>query len=104
MTSSCFIIAKPAHLKAFVAQELLPQLLDTTHPAQPHQRFHVDAWFLDGFAPAKNPELWHADVFTTMAQLSTIGTTVTTFTAAGAVKRGLEEAGFSVIKVKWKIS
>lgn len=59
----------------------------------------VDAWFLDGFAPAKNPDLWTSDLFKVMARLSHSGTTFSTFTAAGLVKRGLTEAGFSVNKV-----
>jgi len=58
----------------------------------------VDAWFLDGFAPAKNPQMWTEVLFSEMARLSNEGTTAATFTAAGAVRRGLEAAGFSVEK------
>lgn len=60
----------------------------------------VHAWFLDGFAPASNPGMWTASLFQSMAQLSADGATFATFTAAGAVKRGLREVGFSVRKVK----
>ena len=56
----------------------------------------VDAWFLDGFAPAKNPEMWSADFFTVMAKLSKPGATLATFSAATPVKHGLEAAGFKV--------
>ncbi len=56
----------------------------------------VDAWFLDGFAPARNPEMWSGRVFQAMAALSRPGTTLATFTAAGNVRRGLIEAGFAV--------
>jgi tRNA 5-methylaminomethyl-2-thiouridine biosynthesis bifunctional protein len=59
----------------------------------------IDAWFLDGFAPAKNPDLWTPELFNLMARLSQAGTTFATFTAAGSVKRGLESAGYSVKKV-----
>ncbi len=59
----------------------------------------VDAWYLDGFAPARNPSMWLADTFASMASLSRQGATVATFTAAGAVRRGLEAAGFSMQKV-----
>jgi len=59
----------------------------------------VDAWFLDGFAPAKNPELWQPDLFQTMAGLSAPGATFATYTCAGAVKRGLAAVGFQVEKV-----
>lgn len=59
----------------------------------------VDAWFLDGFAPAKNPELWNTQLFTHIARLSTTGTTCATFTAAGLVRRGLQAVGFEIRKV-----
>lgn len=59
----------------------------------------VDAWFLDGFSPAKNPEMWQDELFRAMAQASYPGTTFATFTSAGFVRRGLEAAGFAVEKV-----
>lgn len=59
----------------------------------------VDAWFLDGFAPAKNPDLWTDDLLRLIARLSHEGTTFATFTAAGIVRRGLTAAGFAVEKV-----
>lgn len=55
----------------------------------------VDAWFLDGFAPSKNPSMWQRELFSALANLSAPGTTLATFTVAGVVKRGLAEAGFS---------
>ncbi len=60
----------------------------------------VDAWFLDGFAPSKNPEMWNANLFAAMARLARPGGTFATFTCAGFVRRGLQEAGFTVQKVK----
>ena len=59
----------------------------------------VDAWFLDGFAPAKNPDMWTDALYTRMARLSHNNTTFATFTAAGSVRRGLAAAGFQVHKV-----
>ena len=59
----------------------------------------VDAWFLDGFAPAKNPDLWTDDLFQLVAKLSHTDTTFATFTAAGIVRRGLAAVGFTVEKV-----
>ncbi|GGY06938.1 bifunctional tRNA (5-methylaminomethyl-2-thiouridine)(34)-methyltransferase MnmD/FAD-dependent 5-carboxymethylaminomethyl-2-thiouridine(34) oxidoreductase MnmC [Paludibacterium paludis] len=59
----------------------------------------VDAWFLDGFAPSKNPGMWHPELFSAMARLGRDGATFATFTCAGAVRRGLAEAGFHVEKV-----
>ena len=58
----------------------------------------VDAWYLDGFAPARNPQMWQAELFRQIARLSRPGATFATFTAAGNVRRGLAEAGFTVHK------
>lgn len=58
-----------------------------------------DAWFLDGFAPAKNPEMWTPALFAELARLSHADTTLATFTCAGFVRRGLNEAGFAMAKV-----
>ena len=56
----------------------------------------VDAWFLDGFAPDRNPELWQTGLLDTLARHSRPGATLATFTVAGAVRRALDEAGFEV--------
>src|SRR5690606_9194499 len=61
--------------------------------------FAVDAWFLDGFAPAKNPGMWTPQLFRSIARLSKSGSTFATFTSAGLVKRGLRDVGFRVEKV-----
>jgi tRNA 5-methylaminomethyl-2-thiouridine biosynthesis bifunctional protein len=58
----------------------------------------VDAWFLDGFAPDRNPDMWCPDLFESMARLSHPNATFATFTAAGHVRRGLQAAGFVVEK------
>ncbi|MGM0481088.1 MAG: bifunctional tRNA (5-methylaminomethyl-2-thiouridine)(34)-methyltransferase MnmD/FAD-dependent 5-carboxymethylaminomethyl-2-thiouridine(34) oxidoreductase MnmC [Pseudomonadota bacterium] len=58
----------------------------------------VDCWFLDGFAPAKNPHMWQPLLFQQMAHCAHDHTTYATFTAAGQVRRGLEKAGFAVAK------
>ncbi|MEZ5894095.1 MAG: bifunctional tRNA (5-methylaminomethyl-2-thiouridine)(34)-methyltransferase MnmD/FAD-dependent 5-carboxymethylaminomethyl-2-thiouridine(34) oxidoreductase MnmC [Parvularculaceae bacterium] len=54
----------------------------------------VDAWFFDGFSPAKNPAMWSAEIFAEAARLSRDGATFATFTVAGGVRRALESAGF----------
>lgn len=59
----------------------------------------ADACFLDGFAPSKNPRMWSQEVFNGVAALSRKGTTLSTFTVAGAVRRGLEASGFTVQKI-----
>jgi len=60
----------------------------------------VDAWFLDGFAPSKNPDMWTPALFNAMATLLRHGGTFATFTAAGFVRRGLQDAGFAVTRRK----
>ncbi|WP_293765407.1 bifunctional tRNA (5-methylaminomethyl-2-thiouridine)(34)-methyltransferase MnmD/FAD-dependent 5-carboxymethylaminomethyl-2-thiouridine(34) oxidoreductase MnmC [uncultured Aquitalea sp.] len=59
----------------------------------------VDAWFLDGFAPSKNPDMWQQSLFDHMARLSAPAASFATFTSAGFVRRGLKQAGFAVRKV-----
>ncbi len=59
----------------------------------------VDAWCLDGFAPAKNPGMWTPELFQALARASHSATTLATFTCAGTVKRGLQQAGFELEKV-----
>ncbi len=76
---------------------------DVTHllPASDASLYQqVDAWFLDGFAPSKNPEMWSETLFAAMAKLTRPEGTFATFTAAGFVRRGLQAAGFNVSKVK----
>ena len=63
------------------------------------QRRGVDAWFLDGFAPRRNPDMWRSELFETMSRLSVRHATVTTFTAAGEVRRSLARSGFEVRRV-----
>ena len=63
------------------------------------QRNPVDAWFLDGFAPDRNPDMWHPETLQSMAPLCRAGTTVTTFTAAGRVRRALQAIGFQMRRV-----
>ena len=69
----------------------------------------IDAWFLDGFNPAKNPEMWTPELFAELARLSAPGTTVGTFSSAGRVRRALNEAGFKMKRVpglgkKWEVA
>ena len=56
----------------------------------------VDAWYLDGFAPSKNPELWSEDIFKKIASKSSAGASTATFSAARVVKDGLSNAGFEI--------
>jgi tRNA 5-methylaminomethyl-2-thiouridine biosynthesis bifunctional protein len=73
------------------------ELVDTLDDSLNQQ---VDAWFLDGFAPAKNPDMWTPTLFNAMARLARPGSTLATFTSAGFVRRGLIDAGFCMQKSK----
>ncbi len=75
-------------------------IFDDVNAAMERLEAKVDCWFLDGFKPASNPEMWSEKVFQQMARLSASGATFATFTAAGFVKRGLQAAGFEVRKVQ----
>lgn len=58
----------------------------------------ADAWFLDGFSPAKNPELWEPDLLQAVGAHTKPGGTVATYSAAGRIRRGLSDAGFDVTR------
>ena len=60
--------------------------------------FQADIWFLDGFAPAKNPQIWSPTVLNHIGRLTRAGGHLASFTAAGAVRCGLSAAGFSIQK------
>lgn len=66
----------------------------------PASRFKADAWFLDGFSPAKNSGMWAEEIFPLIAARSAPGARAATFTVAGDVRRGLSAAGFEVRKAE----
>lgn len=68
----------------------LPALEPSFEPA--------DAWFLDGFAPDKGPELWDPGLLLWVGRRTVVGGTAATYSAAGAVKQGLRAAGFTVVR------
>ena len=73
--------------------ENLPQLGD-------YMNGKIDAWFLDGFAPSKNPDMWNEQLYQQMFRFTKPQGTFATFTAASAVRKGLENAGFNITKRK----
>lgn len=73
--------------------ENLPQLGD-------YMNERIDAWFLDGFAPSKNPDMWNETLYHQLYRFTKPSGTFATFTAASAVRKGLESAGFEVTKRK----
>jgi tRNA U34 5-methylaminomethyl-2-thiouridine-forming methyltransferase MnmC len=58
----------------------------------------ANAWYLDGFAPSKNPDMWSADLMQAVADKTKPSGTFASYTAAGWVRRNLQAAGFSVEK------
>ncbi|WP_268800185.1 bifunctional tRNA (5-methylaminomethyl-2-thiouridine)(34)-methyltransferase MnmD/FAD-dependent 5-carboxymethylaminomethyl-2-thiouridine(34) oxidoreductase MnmC [Pseudomonas huanghezhanensis] len=74
----------------------------------PQMDGQIDAWFLDGFAPAKNPEMWTPELFAELARLAAPDSTIATFTSTGWVRRSLNAAGFKMKRVpgighKWEV-
>jgi len=80
-------------IRLTLAIEDVAQALPQLHPNC------VDAWFLDGFSPAKNPEMWSDEVLAGIARASRAGATLATYTSAGWVRRGLQQVGFAVERV-----
>ena len=80
------------------AQSLSKLAIERSQQSAPQP--HIDAWFLDGFAPSCNSTLWADSIFAQMQRLSRPHTTAATYSCAGIVKRGLKEHGFAIKKVK----
>ena len=86
----------------------LTLLIGDVHEQLPTLDAAIDAWFLDGFAPAKNPDMWTPALFAQLARLSAPGATLGTFTSTGWVRRSLAAAGFKMKRVpgighKWEV-
>ncbi|OQA30233.1 MAG: tRNA 5-methylaminomethyl-2-thiouridine biosynthesis bifunctional protein MnmC [Betaproteobacteria bacterium ADurb.Bin341] len=75
-------------------QMILDLILGDALEALTTLQAQVDAFYLDGFAPDKNPELWSPALFKTLAKLAAPGATLATWSVAGHVQRGLNAAGF----------
>ncbi len=87
------------HLLSFPDNITLTLIEDEAQEALATLDARIDAWFLDGFSPANNPDMWSEELLEEIARLSTPGTTFATYTVAGAVRRGLAARGFCVKKV-----
>lgn len=73
-------------------------ILGDARQTLPAWRQKADAWFLDGFSPAKNPEMWGEALMAQVARHTTPGGSFATYTAAGHVRRALSAAGFAVTR------
>jgi len=78
---------------------LIDDAIDGLEQLLPQQSETIDIWYLDGFSPAKNPDMWRQELFNKIFRLSKAGATLSTFTSAGFVRRGLKQSGFSIKKV-----
>lgn len=80
-------------------QVTLTIMIDEAETCLPQCIAEVDAWFLDGFSPSKNPALWSELVLNEVTRLAAPGCQLGTYSAAGAIRRGLSERGWHVEKV-----
>lgn len=78
----------------------LTLLFGGVHDALPTVPFLADAWNLDGFAPARNPEMWSDQAMDQVAQHAREGTTLATYSASSAVRQALTRSGFAVRAVE----
>ncbi len=96
----------PPLLRGFHKLELIPNriylylLFGDVKEMLPQIEGPIDVWFLDGFAPSKNEAMWDPAVLKKIAERSNLNTSLSTFSAAGMVKRNLEAVGFAVKKIK----
>ena len=86
--------------KGKITLSLLYGDLDQTLNELKNPQIKYDAWYLDGFSPAKNPEMWSAEIASCLAEASHSETTFSTYTVAGFVKKNFERANFSLFKLK----
>jgi len=100
--SERLIAAWPQRVKGFHRLEFgsvtLTLIHDDVGPALDNIDAQIDAWFLDGFSPAKNPDMWSPGIMQKLAYLSTPNARLATFTVAGVVREALTKAGFTVEK------
>ena len=73
---------------------------DEAEAALEQSQLHADAWFLDGFKPKTNSSMWSASLIKEVSKHSAPQATLSTYTAAGAVRRGFQAAGWKITKRK----
>lgn len=88
-----------AHRFHFNKQNItLTLIFEDALAALKESTFEVDAWYLDGFCPSKNPELWSLDIAKEIFRLTKTNGTFSSYSTAGTVKKNLSEAGFQISK------
>lgn len=94
-----FLEAWGASLRSFQVGSLMVDVIEgDARDSLSTWNGQADAWFLDGFSPAKNPELWNAELMQQVGAHTNPGGTFATYTAAGHVRRALGDAGFLVTR------
>jgi tRNA U34 5-methylaminomethyl-2-thiouridine-forming methyltransferase MnmC len=95
-----FLAAWDAGVRQFTVGQISTEIIiGDARETLPQWEGKADAWFLDGFSPAKNPQLWNEDLMAHVGQHTAINGTFATYTAAGFVRRGLAAGGFTVERV-----
>lgn len=87
---------QPGHRRFALGPISVEVLIGDARETLPAWAGQADAWFLDGFSPAKNPELWGEDLMAEVGRHTAPAGSFATYTAAGFVRRGLAAAGFAV--------
>lgn len=98
LLSHYHMIIPGVHRFVFDHRVFLTLLIGDLNDLLPQVDAAVDAWYLDGFNPAKNPAMWSPTLFDAMKNLSARGATAATYSAARVVKDHLARAGFTVTK------
>jgi tRNA U34 5-methylaminomethyl-2-thiouridine-forming methyltransferase MnmC len=94
-----FLAAWAGGARRFALQALQVEVIEgDARDTLPRWPGRADAWFLDGFSPARNPELWSPALLAEVARHTAPAGTFATYTAAGHVRRSLQAAGFAVTR------
>lgn len=93
------LLEAPEHAAEIVAQDVTLRVIEgDARQTLPVWGGTADAWFLDGFSPARNPEMWESDLLAQVAGHMAPGATLASYTAAGHVRRALAAAGLEVTR------
>ncbi len=88
----------PVFETAFSSRITLKVIFGDANQTLPKSQIMADAWYLDGFSPAKNPELWNDKLLQSVYNATTNGGTFATYTVAGFIRKNLLSAGFEIAK------
>ena len=91
-------MTEAGHTQMDLPDVTLTLVIGDARQTLPEWQGRAEAWFLDGFSPAKNPELWGAELMQAVADHTAPNGTFATYTAAGHVRQALTDAGFQVTR------